>query len=103
MAARDWKAVRSWARDNGYEVGNVGILKKAIVDSLRPGGGRVMMQTFGDWLVDQQLDQPDCAAVDDLIEVKAVSLYRVLYLMERGGKREDLQAAASLRHWVGLA
>lgn len=62
-----------------------------------------MMQTFGDWLVDQQLDQPDCAAVDDLIEVKAVSLYRVLYLMERGGKREDLQAAASLRHWVGLA
>lgn len=55
-----------------------------------------MMQTFGDWLVDQQLDQPDCAAVDDLIEVKAV-------LMERGGKREGLQAAASLRHWVGLA
>ena len=30
---RDWKAVRSWARDNGYEVGNVGILKKAIVDA----------------------------------------------------------------------
>lgn len=41
--------------------------------------------------------------VDELVEVRAAALYRVVYLMERGGKREDrTQAAASLRSWLGL-
>ncbi len=62
-----------------------------------------MMQTFGEWLVDQATAHPKCAQVDELVEVRAAALYRVVYLMERGGKREDrTQAAASLRSWLGL-
>ena len=38
------------------------------------------MQTFDEWFADQRQGHPQCAPLDDLVEVKAKALYRVLYL-----------------------
>ena len=59
------------------------------------------MPTFGEWLYQEVVDHPDALPADTLIEVRAEAIYRALYLMERGGNRNDkAQAAASLRSWV---
>ncbi len=62
-----------------------------------------MMPTFPEWVDTQRATHPAAALADELIEVRASALYRVVYLMERGGKRSDrTQAAASLRSWLAI-
>lgn len=62
-----------------------------------------MMPTFHEWVDDQQAAHPAAALPDELVEIRAGALYRVVYLMERGGKRSDrTQAAASLRSWLAI-
>lgn len=62
-----------------------------------------MNMAFPKWVDQQRAGRPQAAYTDELVEVRATALYRVLYLMENGGKREDRQqVAATLRDWLNL-
>ena len=56
-----------------------------------------------DWITRQQAGHPQAALTDELVEVRALTLYRALNVLSEGGRKQQRQQAiASLRTWLGL-
>lgn len=58
--------------------------------------------TLREWIDQQRCDHPDSATAGDLVEIRAESIYRLIWLLESNKREHRAQVTESLRSWVGV-